>query len=131
MKNRIEVEGFLASKPEPRFLPSGTRVANARLGESYTVKREPGKEDPHTNWHALSFYGDLAVAAATLEKGSHLFVVGSYECREWTGSDQRKRSAWELNVSSFHEIAPRASRPGSVAIASGKPEEEQDASWPA
>ncbi len=34
-KNRIELAGFLAAKPEVRHLPSGTPVANARLAEGY------------------------------------------------------------------------------------------------
>lgn len=84
-------------------------MANARLGETYTIKRTTGNgSDQHTNWHALTFYGDLATAAARLEKGAHLFVVGWMENREWTGQDGRKRSTWELNVSNFHEIVWRA-----------------------
>lgn len=37
-KNRIELAGYLAAKPELRYLPSGTKVANARLGETYRFK---------------------------------------------------------------------------------------------
>jgi single stranded DNA-binding protein len=106
MKNRIEVEGYLAAKPEPRFLPSGTQVANGRLGETYAIKHGDGKSEQHTNWHALSFYGDLATTATRLEKGAHLFVIGWMEQREWNGNGG-KRTTWELNVSNFHEIAAR------------------------
>ena len=34
-KNRIEIAGYLAAKPEARYLPSGTQVANARVAEGY------------------------------------------------------------------------------------------------
>jgi single-strand DNA-binding protein len=112
MKNRIEVEGYLAAKPEQRFLPSGASVANARLGETYTIKRNGSTEEKYTNWHSLSFYGDLATAASRLEKGAHLFVVGWIENREWTAKDGAKRSVWELNVSSFHKIAPASPKTG-------------------
>ena len=37
-ENRIELAGYLAAKPEVRYLPSGTPVANARLAEGYRYK---------------------------------------------------------------------------------------------
>jgi single-strand DNA-binding protein len=67
-KNRIELAGYLVAKPALRYLPSGTPVANARLGESYTFKDGDGKPQKHTNWHNLSSYGDLSAVAITFEK---------------------------------------------------------------
>jgi single-strand DNA-binding protein len=57
-KNRIELAGYLAAKPELRYLPSGTKVANARIGESYRYRDQEGQTQTHTNWHSLSFYDD-------------------------------------------------------------------------
>jgi primosomal replication protein N len=34
-RNRLEVFGYISAKPALRYLPSGTPVANVRLGESY------------------------------------------------------------------------------------------------
>lgn len=48
-RNRLEVIGYLAAKPAARYLPSGTRVANARLGESYRYPDPDGKPQQHTN----------------------------------------------------------------------------------
>jgi single-strand DNA-binding protein len=58
-KNRIELAGYLISKPEARFLPSGTKVANARFKESYRFTGNDGKTQTHANWHSLVFYGEL------------------------------------------------------------------------
>jgi single-stranded DNA-binding protein len=33
--NRVEIAGHLVKRPELRYLPSGTPVANARLGQTY------------------------------------------------------------------------------------------------
>ncbi len=57
--NRIELAGYLAAKPELRFLPSGTKVANVRLGETYRFNGRDGKPQSHTNWHSLVFYNEL------------------------------------------------------------------------
>jgi len=113
-KNRIEVIGYLASQPQPRYLPSGTPVATVRLGETYPYISQ-GKTEQHTNWHSLSFYGDLAHLAKTFNKGDHLFVEGSMEQRQFTPADGSKRMIWELIVHSCHLIA--APRPRSAAVA--------------
>jgi len=61
--NRVVVAGFLAKKPESRYLPSGTAVSNARVGESSRYRDGNGEIKQHTNWHSLSFYGGLADVA--------------------------------------------------------------------
>jgi single-strand DNA-binding protein len=105
-KNRIEVAGYLAAKPEVRYLPSGTPVANARLGESYTFQDGQGKAQKHTNWHSLSFYGDLSGVATAFDKGDNLFVEGSVEQRQFAPkSDGVKRTVHEIIVRSCHLIA--------------------------
>src|SRR5438477_66265 len=66
--NRVEVAGFLSKRPEIRYLPSGTPVANVRLGQSYRFQDGNKQWQERTNWHNLSFYGDLsAVALATFQ----------------------------------------------------------------
>ncbi len=106
-KNRIEVAGFLASKPALRYLPSGTAVANVRLGESYTFKDSDGKAQKHTNWHSLSFYGELSAIAMTFEKGDNIFAEGSIEQRQFTPKkDGVQRTIQEIIVRACHIIAP-------------------------
>jgi single-strand DNA-binding protein len=78
-RNRLEVVGYLsAAKPALRYLPSGTPVANVRLGESYRYQDGDGKPQQHTNWHNLSFYGDLSRVATTFEKGDNIFRRGDH-----------------------------------------------------
>jgi single-strand DNA-binding protein len=143
-KNRIEVAGYLAAKPEVRFLPSGTPVANARLGESYTFRDGGGKQQKHTNWHSLSFYGDLSSLAAAYDKGDNLFVEGSVEQRQFTpNGDGVKRTVHEIIVRSCHLIAQTPATNGKPAASDSampereRPEDEQlqppentDDPWP-
>jgi single-stranded DNA-binding protein len=41
--NRIEIAGFLGSRPEVRYLPSGTKVANVRLVAPLQGRRQSGR----------------------------------------------------------------------------------------
>jgi single-strand DNA-binding protein len=118
-KNRIEVAGYLAAKPEVRYLPSGTPVANARLGESYSFKDGEGKLQKHTNWHSLSFYGELSSIAASYDKGDNLFVEGSVEQRQFAPkNDGVKRTVHEIIVRNCHLIAQPRSKDGTSVASS-------------
>jgi single-strand DNA-binding protein len=104
--NRVAVAGFLVKKPERKFLPSGTPVTNARVGESSRYKNGNGEIKQHTNWHSLRFYGELANIALALEKGDNVYVDGRIEQREFTPRDGSKtRRAHEIVVTQFHVIA--------------------------
>jgi single-strand DNA-binding protein len=105
-RNRLEVVGYLATKPALRYLPSGTPVANVRLGESYRYQDSEGKPQQHTNWHSLSFYGDLSRVAASFEKGDNIFVEGTIEQRQFTPKgDGVQRIVHEVVVRNCHLIA--------------------------
>jgi single-strand DNA-binding protein len=104
--NRIEIAGYLAKKPEVRYLPSGTPVANARLGQSYRYQDGNQKWNEQTNWHSLSFYGDLANVAVNFDKGENLYVEGTIEQREFTPKDGSTRTINEVVVRHCHVIAP-------------------------
>lgn len=107
-KNRIELAGFLAAKPELRYLPSGTPVANARLGQTYTYTAADGSKE-HTNWFNLSFYGNLAPVGLTYEKGDNVDLTGTLQQREFTPRDGSKRIVYEVIVQRCHLIAaPRS-----------------------
>src|SRR5438045_3798527 len=86
-KNKIELAGYLAAKPELRYLPSGTKVSNARLGETYRYRDHAGQSQSHTNWHSLTFYDDLAELAVTYEQGENLFLEGTLQQRKFTPKD--------------------------------------------
>jgi single-strand DNA-binding protein len=123
-RNRLEVAGYLTAKPAVRYLPSGTPVANVRLGESYRYQDADGKPQQHTNWHNLSFYGDLSRVAMTFDKGDNIFVEGTMEQRQFTPKgDGVQRTVHEVVVRSCHLVAPpRATAvKGTTAVAPEEP----------
>src|SRR4051812_44506052 len=114
--NRFEVAGYLAKKPDLRFLPSGIKVANARLGETYRFKGKDDQLQTHTNWHRLTFYDALAEVALTFDQGDNLFAEGSIQQRQYTPADGSKRTVSEVVVKSCHLIAPSRTRPATDDI---------------
>ena len=139
--NRVEIAGYLAKKPEVRYLPSGTPVANARLGQTQRYQDGNQQAQEHTNWHNLSFYGDLSKVALTYEKGDNLYVEGSIEQRQFTPKDGVQRTVTDIVVKHCHIIgSPRygasASKPADEApVVNGHAlehgaEATQDDAWP-
>jgi single-strand DNA-binding protein len=129
--NRIELAGYLATKPELRHLPSGTKVANVRLGETYHFAGRDGKHQSHTNWHSLVFYNDVADMALTYEQGENIYVEGSVQQRKFTPSDGVPRTVHEVHVRTCHAIAASRAEPRTAAV-SGMVQRDlcNDATWP-
>jgi single-strand DNA-binding protein len=103
-KNRIELAGYLAAKPEVRYLPSGTPVANARIAEGYKFKDRNEQVQEHTNWHSIVFYGELSEIATSFDKGDNIFVEGTLQTRKFTPRDGSQRTVYEVVARSVHQI---------------------------
>jgi len=123
-RNRFEVAGYLCAKPALRSLPSGTQVANVRLGESYRYQDADGKVQQQTNWHNLSFYGDLSRVAMTFDKGDNIFVEGTIEQRQFTPKgDGVQRMVHEIVVRYCHLIAVQRNANGKASVSPATAEE--------
>jgi single stranded DNA-binding protein len=109
-ENRFQLAGYLAAKPTLRYLPSSMPVANARLGQTYRFDRND-KPAEHSNWFSLVFYGDLAILATELEKGTNLYVEGTFDQRPYVGQDKYKRYIYEVSVHKFFVIGGVAQNP--------------------
>jgi len=141
-KNRIELAGYLAAKPEVRYLPSGTAVANARLAEGYRFTDRNNQVQEHTNWHSVAFYGDLAEIAVTYEKGDNIHVEGTLQTRKFTPKDSSTRTVYEVVARTVFLIAkPRTqkeapadndpqSRPAAAPPALNGDSHVEEEAWP-
>jgi single-strand DNA-binding protein len=116
--NRVVIAGYVSKTPDLRRLPSGTPVANVRVGESVRYA-DGGETRELTNWHSLSFYGKLASVAQALKKGDSIYVDGRIEQRQFVARDGGKpRTVYEIVVSQCHVIAPlrRGSKAAESAV---------------
>jgi single-strand DNA-binding protein len=103
-ENQIILAGYLAGKPELRYLPSGTPVANVRLAQSYEYEKDRNAKE-HTNWFNLVFYGDLAAVAMKFNKGDNIHVTAVLEQRQWEAKTGGKRTVYKVVVHKCHRIA--------------------------
>ena len=118
--NRVVIAGYVSKTPEVRRLPSGTPVANIRVGESVRYA-DGGETRELTNWHSLSFYGKLASVAQALKKGDNIYVDGRIEQRQFFARDGSKpRTVYEIVVSQCHVIAPLRRGSKSAETAAGR-----------
>ncbi|WP_051669894.1 single-stranded DNA-binding protein [Bryobacter aggregatus] len=122
-KNRIELAGYLADKPQVRYMPSGTPVANVRMAEGYRYTDRNNETQEHTNWHNLVFYGELADIAVSYEKGENIFVEGTLQARKFTPKDGSPRTIHEVIARSVYLIAK--SRAGKEAPGDNAPQREE------
>jgi single-strand DNA-binding protein len=139
--NRFEVSGYLSAKPILRTLPSGTPVANVRLGQTYLYDGKDGR-GKQTNWFNLAFYGALAKVAMSYEKGDNINVVGSLQQRQFTPKDGSTRTVHEVIVQKCHRIAgqrdslssagpgmPEVNRGHNEPVGEQPASSEQDDAW--
>jgi len=122
-ENRFHLAGYLAARPTLRSLPSGMSVANARLGQTYRLSRNALPAE-HTNWFSLVFYGDLATLAMELDKGTNVYIEGSFDQRPITGQDQRKRYIYEVTVQKFFRIGRASNEEPQPVSANLSPRDE-------
>ncbi len=132
--NRIEVAGYTTADPALRYLASGTKVVNLRLGESHRYAGADKQTVTQTNWHSLTFYNALAEQAMSFKKGVNLFVEGSVQQRKFKPRDGSERTVYEIIVQSCHLIGgtnqPPTEEAETAAIDEELPNEITDSSWP-
>ena len=111
ISNCRRTAGYLADKPQVRYMPSGMPVANVRMAEGYRYTDRNNQSQEHTNWHNLVLYGDLADIAVTYEKGENIFVEGTLQTRKFTPKDGSPRTIYEIITRSVYLIAkPRTTK---------------------
>ena len=106
-KNRIELAGYLAAKPEVRYLPSGTPVANARLAEGYRTRTGMTRSRSTRTGTALFSTASLSEIAVSFDKGDNIFVEGTLQTRKFTPRDGSQRTVYEVVARSVHQIVRR------------------------
>lgn len=77
--NRVILVGNAGSDPDIRSTGSGTKVAHVSLATDRTFRLN-GQEQSRTDWHRLTFWGQVAeLAERLIRRGTRLYVEGRIE----------------------------------------------------
>ena len=83
--NKVILLGNLGRDPDTRSTPGGITVCTVNLATTSSWKnRDSGERQEKTEWHRVVFFARLAeIAAEYLRKGSHVYIEGRLQTRQW------------------------------------------------
>jgi len=111
--NKTILIGYLGQDPELRHTSDGTPVCNISLATSETWKDQSGSQQSRTEWHRIVFWRKLAeIAAQYLKKGSHVYIEGKIQSREYTDPTDSniKHKAYEIIASEMRMLDKKSSK---------------------
>lgn len=107
--------GWLGGDPQIKYLPSGSIVANVRLGV-------PRGRDQESDWFSLEAWGEQGQALADqCRKGSKIAVMGRVKTNRWTTQQGEERTDLIVTVETWKPLdqpapaAPAAASPAQAA----------------
>ena len=106
-------------------MPSGTTVANLRVGTSESWRdKQTGEQQERTEWHRVALFGRLAeIAGEYLRKGSQVYIEGSLRTRKWQDKQGNERYSTEIVGNELQMLGGRAGAaagsPAGAAVAAG------------
>ncbi len=114
MYQQIILIGNLGNKPEMRYTPSGTAVANFSLAVSRRWTGSDGQTQEKTTWFRITAWQRQAeVASQYLDKGRRVMVIGEVtEARSFTDRDGNQRASIEVSAQEIKFLDGRDSEHG-------------------
>lgn len=110
--NKVILIGRLGADPEIRYTPSGRAVANFRIATDEVWRDREGQLQERTEWHNIVMWGRQAeICNEFLRKGSHVYVEGRLQTREWEGQDGIKRRTTEIVAQRMQILDRRVAEP--------------------
>lgn len=126
--NKVILVGNVGSAPEMRTTQTGTVVAKLSLATNRTWKDAAGTPQERTEWHHLTFFGNLAgVVEEWINTGDRLYVEGRIEYSEVEGDDGTKRYFTDVVV---NEMVMLGSSNGTSADPAAVTSESADVKMP-
>lgn len=95
--NKAQLIGNLGAKPEVKYTPSGTAVAELRIATSERYTDKSGEKVEKTEWHRVVVWDKLAENCAKyLDKGRSVYVEGKIQTRKWQDKEGTDRYTTEI-----------------------------------
>ncbi|HEY1038083.1 MAG TPA: single-stranded DNA-binding protein [Bacteroidia bacterium] len=108
--NKVILVGYLGKDPEMRHLEGGLARINFNMATTEVFKDKNGNRIEHTEWHHILLWRNLAEnAEKLLKKGSHIYLEGKLQTRDWTDKDGHKHYITEIVGESFQLLDKKES----------------------
>lgn len=109
MINKVILVGNVGMDPEVRTMESGTKIARLRVATTERFfNRQTNESREHTEWHTVILWRSLAdVADRHIHKGSQIYIEGHLRTREWTDSNNAKRTSTEIEAETLKLLGRR------------------------
>ena len=103
--NTVTIVGNLTADPEIRVTDGGATLAEIRIAQNKNKRTADGSWEPgDPMFFQGTVWNDMAEnAAASLQKGMRVIVVGKLNYRSWETQDGQNRSVVDIAID---EIAP-------------------------
>ncbi len=124
--NKVILVGHLGSDPEVRYTPSGKAVANFSLATTERFTNKEGEKEERTEWHKIVAWARLGeICGEYLTKGSHVYIEGRLQTRNWEDRDGNKRYTTEIVAQAMQMLGGGSKKGGEVAsVEESHPSEE-------
>jgi single-strand DNA-binding protein len=111
--NKVMFSGRLGRDVELRITPNGSSVATFSVASSRSTKQADGQYKEQTEWFRVVAWEKLAETCANyLKKGSHVFIEGRLQTREWQDPQGQKHQTTEVIASEMNMLGSRRDEEG-------------------
>jgi len=89
--------GNVGQVPELRSTAGGQSVMTIRMATNERYKNKDGEWTDRTEWHTIVVWGKRAEGLSKiLQKGTHLYIEGKLQTRQWDDKEGQKRYTTEI-----------------------------------
>ncbi|NWJ97411.1 MAG: single-stranded DNA-binding protein [Chloroflexi bacterium] len=108
--NKVMLTGRLGKDVDLRVTPNGNPVATFSVASGRNVKDGDSWKE-QTEWFRVVAWEKLAETCANyLKKGSHVFIEGRLQTREWQDKDGQKRTSTEVIATDMYMLDSKRSQ---------------------
>jgi single-strand DNA-binding protein len=95
--NRVQLIGNLGKDAEVKAMPSGSTLTSFSVATEERYKDKQDQWQGKTTWHRVAIW-DAKPHVQALHKGQRVYIEGSIDVREYTGSDGVKKTTTEVKA---------------------------------
>lgn len=118
--NKVQLTGHLGADPALRYTAHGSAIITFRVASNRTWRTAGGASHEDTEWFRVVAWDQLAEQChRQLSRGTHIYVEGRLQTRQWSDDAGQPRSATEVIASEVIVLGLAEGRPKEGAASAG------------